>query len=93
MGKDQIAESLSSNVCTVIIGQIIAYFLTKTVENVFKNNNFGGPPNTSESIGHDNTVQVFTAPPFIPQKEEPTNVSEYDTVPGDPESGVEPPTP
>lgn len=43
MGRDQIAESLSSNVCTVIIGQIIAYYLSKTIENVFKFNDIGGP--------------------------------------------------
>ena len=40
LGHDQIAEALSSNVCTVIIGQIIGYFIKSTIENVFKNNNF-----------------------------------------------------
>lgn len=39
-GKVQIAETLSSNVCSVIIGQIGFYFITKTVENVFKHNVF-----------------------------------------------------
>ena len=41
--KIQIAESLSSNVCTVILGQTIGYLITKTVENVFRYNpRFGG---------------------------------------------------
>ena len=38
MGKDQIAEALSSNVCTVVIGQIGFYLVSKTVENVFQYN-------------------------------------------------------
>ena len=45
IGKDDIAESLSSNVCTVIIGQLAFYLVSKTVENVFKYNNFGGVTN------------------------------------------------
>lgn len=43
MGRDQIAEALSTNVCSVILGQIAAYFISKTIENVFKFNNIGGP--------------------------------------------------
>lgn len=43
MDKIQIAESLSSNVCTVVIGQMAMYLITKTVENVFRyNDKFGG---------------------------------------------------
>lgn len=42
-GHDQIAESLSSNVCSVVIGQIGFYLVTKTVENIFKYNNVIGP--------------------------------------------------
>lgn len=42
MDKVQIAESLSSNVCTVVLGQLGMYLVTKTVENVFRYNNFGG---------------------------------------------------
>lgn len=45
LGKEQIAESLSSNVCTVIIGQTLAYLITKTVENIFKYNDIGGKSN------------------------------------------------
>jgi len=45
LGKENIAEALSSNVCQVIIGQIAFYLITKTVENVFKYNNFGGITN------------------------------------------------
>lgn len=48
MGKDQIAESLSSNICTVIIGQTLGYLITKTIENIFKYNDIGG---TSNPIG------------------------------------------
>lgn len=42
LGKDQIAESLSSTVCQVIIGTVGAYLVTSTIENVFKFNTFGG---------------------------------------------------
>ena len=42
MGKDQVVESLSSTVCTVIIGTLVAYLVTSTVENVFHYNDFGG---------------------------------------------------
>ena len=42
MDKVQIAESLSSNVCTVVLGKLGMYLITKTVENVFRYNNFGG---------------------------------------------------
>lgn len=42
-GRGQIAESLSSNVCSVIIGGLITYLVTKTIENVFKYNDIGGP--------------------------------------------------
>lgn len=46
--KVQIAESLSSNVCTVVLGQIFGYLITKTVENIFKYNNFGGKSKYTE---------------------------------------------
>ena len=46
--KVQIAESLSSNVCTVARGQIFGYLITKTVENIFKYNNFGGKSKYTE---------------------------------------------
>lgn len=36
--KAQIAEALSSNVCTIVIGQMAMYIISKTVENVFKFN-------------------------------------------------------
>lgn len=50
MGKDQIAESLSSNVCSVIIGQIGFYMISKTVENVFKYNIFPWSKNSKSDI-------------------------------------------
>lgn len=40
MGKEQIAESLSSNVCSVIIGELCLYLVTSTVESIFKYNEF-----------------------------------------------------
>lgn len=52
MGRDQIAESLSSNVCTIVLGQIGMYLISKTVENIFKYNNFGGAP-TSNTVQHN----------------------------------------
>lgn len=51
MGKEQIAESLSSTVCTVILGELMTYLLTKTVENVFRYNpKFGGESTFPEDI-------------------------------------------
>lgn len=38
IGRDTIAETLSSNVCTVVIGQMGFYLVSKTVENVFRYN-------------------------------------------------------
>lgn len=38
MGRENIAEALSSNVCTVVLGQIGFYLISKTVENVFQYN-------------------------------------------------------
>lgn len=57
-GKDQIAESLSSNVCIVIIGQLVTYFITKTIENVFRYNGFGGQSSYSDKQLILNSVQV-----------------------------------
>lgn len=53
MGKDQIAESLSSNVCTVVLGQMGMYLITKTMENVFKFNNGGLFGTSNEQELHD----------------------------------------
>ena len=63
MDKPQIAEALSSNVCTVIIGQIVSYFISKTIENVFKFNNIGGPA----------TATPISAQPITTNKEETIN--------------------
>ena len=41
--KVQIAESLSSNVCSVVIGQTLGYLITNCVSNIFRYNpKFGG---------------------------------------------------
>ena len=64
MGRDQIAEALSSNVCTIVLGQMGCYLVTKTEENVFQYNDIFGPkangiiapiPTTSEPT-------IFEAP-------------------------------
>lgn len=43
MNKYQIAETLSSTVCTIVIGQLAFYLVTSTVENIFKYNDIFGP--------------------------------------------------
>lgn len=78
MGKEQIAEALSSNVCSVIIGQMGCYLVTKTVENVFQYNNIFGPkangiivpPSTTtmESVGVQVPL-VQTASPSVNVKQ------------------------
>ena len=50
VGREQIAESLSGTVCTVIIATILGYVIGKTVENVFRYNNFGGESTYPEDI-------------------------------------------
>ena len=58
MGKLQIAETLSRNVCTIVIGQMGMYLVTKTVENVFRyNEKLGG----RSTYTYDN-VEVVTPP-------------------------------
>lgn len=41
MGKEQIAESLSQNVCEVVTGGLMTYVISAAVTNVFKHNNGG----------------------------------------------------
>ena len=43
MNKGQIAETLSSTVCTIVIGQLAFYLVTSTIENIFKYNDIFGP--------------------------------------------------
>lgn len=58
MDKLQIAETLSSNVCTIVIGQMGMYLITKTIENVFRyNEKLGG----RSTYTYDN-VEVVTPP-------------------------------
>lgn len=42
LGREDIAESLSKVIVTEIIGTLFLYIVSKTVENVFKNNEFVG---------------------------------------------------
>lgn len=41
MGKEQIAETLASEVLRVLFGSIIVYVVTAAISNIFKNNNGG----------------------------------------------------
>lgn len=64
MGKEQIAESLSSTVCNVVIGTLGTYLITSTVENIFKYNNFGGKPRVTPTAGDDTEdVDISQIPP------------------------------
>lgn len=58
MGKDQIAESLSGDVCKVVIGELIVYLITSTVESVFKYNtfSFSKPNNLNDQKGGNSNV-------------------------------------
>ena len=58
MGRGQIAESLSSNVCTIVIGQIGFYLITKTIENVFKYNDIFKAHGDSKSKEEKNESEV-----------------------------------
>lgn len=88
MDKGQIAESLSSNVCTVVLGQIAFYLISKTVENVFKYNNFGGEPfrenHVQEEIYHgesDGENQDFGGGSIeVPDIPEPIECPEPDGI-------------
>ena len=62
MGREQIAESLSSNVCSVVIGQIGFYLVTKTVENIFKYNSLIGPWGVGVKPKEENENEQFSEP-------------------------------
>lgn len=50
LDKAVIAEQLSSNVCTVVIGQMVCYLVTSTIENSLKYNDIfpkKGSPDTA----------------------------------------------
>ncbi|MCM1294985.1 MAG: hypothetical protein NC311_05540 [Muribaculaceae bacterium] len=68
MGKTQIAESLSSNVCTIIIGNMGTYLVTKTVENVFQYNDIFGPKANGivAPITETSVSPVIPTPPVMP---------------------------
>ncbi len=80
---EQIAESLSSNVCTVVIGSMGMYVISKTIENVFKYNTIGGDSNEKalEREGmHADPASMGTGDvPFIDM----TNGMESNGVPED----------
>jgi len=73
-GREQIAESLSSNVCTVIIGGILGYLGTSTLENVSKYNpKFGGSPKL-HGTNYEEPLDIGEEPepeePVTPETEE-----------------------
>lgn len=80
MDKMQIAESLSSNVCTVVLGQMGMYLITKTLENCFKYNE-GGIFGTSNKKQLDREVYVDTDGDGVPDTpiSEVNSTSDYDT--------------
>ena len=75
MDKMQIAESLSSNVCTVVLGQMGMYLITKTLENCFKYNE-GGIFGTSNQKQLDREVYVDTDGDGVPD----TPISEVNST-------------
>ena len=80
MDKMQIAESLSSNVCTVVLGQMGMYLITKTLENCFKYNE-GGIFGTSNQKQLDREVYVDTDGDGVPDTpiSEASSTSDSDT--------------
>lgn len=80
MDKMQIAESLSSNVCTVVLGQMGMYLITKTLENCFKYNE-GGIFGTSNQKQLDREVYVDTDGDGVPDTpiSEVSSTSDSDT--------------
>lgn len=41
IGREQIAEALSQNVCQIVLGGLIAYVVSAAVSNIFQKNNGG----------------------------------------------------
>ena len=82
MDKMQIAESLSSNVCTVVLGQMGMYLITKTLENCFKYNE-GGIFGTSNQKQLDREVYVDTDGDGVPDTpiSDVSSTSDSDTGP------------
>lgn len=81
MGRDQIAESLSSNVCTIVIGQMGFYLVTKTVENVFQYNDIFAKRN----LNTNSTTSVTSSPEEV--------ITPEVVVPNVPEAPIVMPTP
>lgn len=96
MNKGQIAETLSSTVCTIVIGQLAFYLVTSTIENVFKYNDIFGPrmkydptPEIMRSVYTEETDHVEhpiaqpspVEPPIPPEPPAaPTGVADTGTV-------------
>lgn len=59
MDKVQIAESLSANVCTIVIGQMAIFLITQTVQHVFKyNESLGGKSLPTNNVWYDTTKEI-----------------------------------
>lgn len=88
MNKGQIAETLSSTVCTIVIGQLAFYLVTSTVENIFKYNDIFGPrmkydptPEIMRSVYTEETDHVEQPPIAQPSSVEPPNPPEPPAAP------------
>lgn len=79
MDKVQIAESLSSNVCTVVLGQIGFYLISKTTENIFKYNEFKWK-HKAEKIDQETASDTDTS-----SSDSPVATPDPPTIPGEPE--------
>lgn len=64
LGRDQIAEALSTNVCSIVIGQMGFYLVTKTVENLSKFN-----PILNGSVSIKNNKSEDTPEPEVEEPE------------------------
>ena len=59
--KTQIAESLSSNVCNVVIGTVIAFLVTQSVSAIFRYNpKFGGDSSYPTDVAARGTTNTTT---------------------------------
>lgn len=72
LGKDQIAESLSSTICTVILGDVIGYFIKSTIENISKYTDI-----FMKSARKEGDIHGSDAAAGIPDAREPDDVGTF----------------
>ena len=93
-GKDQIAESLSSNVCTVVLGGLIGYLTSSTIQNLSKYNpRLGGTPvHELEAMAEARvTEETNELADMIEEASSGVELSEIDNPSPDEEQSVEDP--